>query len=354
MMTFGDEFELPIEVSLQIISACSRPALGSIALVCREWQVLSLIERSTTPASAKDIAVRMQLLNQLEDVDGEYEIWRHGDRSIPPMRLYCRNVLSRCPTEFVTLPTPADGVDANWSIFPSGGAAAGSDVRTVFKKLRINPRSLMTKTDDYTFASTEGGLLQTYWNGQRRVRFTEVPFATARSAAASGVCGAASIDLSATGFCVDVGGFQPMGCSAWGVVLLPGLPLSDDGAILQDVDLRVAVSTRGEVPTLSSVGKRLTAERLLLAGGGFAGRLSPELDVTLDERAEGGNYDNEGRSGGWVLPLMPTSAINGDKTLERELVSSDIGVLGRSLRRFPGGLVRPCWGCKTDRARAVQ
>lgn len=354
MMTFGDEFELPIEVSLQIISACSRPALGSIALVCREWQVLSLIERSTTPASAKDIAVRMQLLNQLEDVDGEYEIWRHGDRSIPPMRLYCRNVLSLCPTEFVTLPTPADGVDANWSIFPSGGAAAGSDVRTVFKKLRINPRSLMTKTDDYTFASTEGDLLQTYWNGQRRVRFTEVPFATARSAAASGVCGAASIDLSATGFCVDVGGFQPMGCSAWGVVLLPGLPLSDDGAILQDVDLRVAVSTRGEVPTLSSVGKRLAAERLLLAGGGFAGRLSPELDVTLDERAEGGNYDNEGRSGGWVLPLMPTSAINGDKTLERELVSSDIGVLGRSLRRFPGGLVRPCWGCKTDRARAVQ
>eukprot|EP01052_Picozoa_sp_SAG31_P045350 SAG31_NODE_8242_length_1491_cov_1.010776_3_plen_65_part_00 len=49
------------------------------------------------------------------------------------------------------------------------GAARGSDVRTQFSKLRINPRTLMVKTDDYTFAQTAGHLVQTYWNGQRRV-----------------------------------------------------------------------------------------------------------------------------------------------------------------------------------------
>ena len=42
---------------------------------------------------------------------------------------------------------------ANWSLFPSGGAARGSDVRTCFTKLRFNPRSFLAKTDDYTCAA---------------------------------------------------------------------------------------------------------------------------------------------------------------------------------------------------------
>ena len=46
-------------------------------------------------------------------------------------------------------------------------------------------------------------------------------------------------------------------------------------------------------------------DELLLVGGGFAGRCVPERDTTRDELAAGGNYDNEGRNGGWVLPLLP-------------------------------------------------
>ena len=116
-MTFGDYFELPIEVGLKIIAACSRAELGTVAIVCRDWQVLSLIERSAAPASAKDIAVKVRLLQQghhrVDEPDGEYHIWRDGDRALPPMRLYCHNVLTDRPTEFVTLPAAAAAAVSN-------------------------------------------------------------------------------------------------------------------------------------------------------------------------------------------------------------------------------------------------
>ena len=49
----------------------------------------------------------------------------------------------------------------------------------------------------------------------------------------------------------------------------------------------------------------------LLAGGGYAGRLSPVLDVTLDEQAAATEMQREGR----VLPLLPTSSIDGMEVL---------------------------------------
>ena len=49
-------------------------------------------------------------------------------------------------------------------------------------------------------------------------------------------------------------------------------------------------------------------DHLLLVGGGFAGRVVPCADTTQDEVAAGGNYDNEGRNGGWVLELLTECA----------------------------------------------
>ena len=88
----------------------------------------------------------------------------------------------------------------------------------------------MTKTDDYTFASTEGALLQTYWNGRRRVEFTDVPFATARDATSAGGAvhdfrrgtahpllltsdriGMAQLDFAGSGFGVKYDEFRAMG-----------------------------------------------------------------------------------------------------------------------------------------------
>ena len=54
-------------------------------------------------------------------------------------------------------------------------------LRTTFSRVRLDPWQLIVKTDDYTFASSEGGpLALTYWNGTRRAEFHDVPFATAR------------------------------------------------------------------------------------------------------------------------------------------------------------------------------
>ena len=59
--------------------------------------------------------------------------------------------------------------------------------------------------------------------------------------------------------------------------------------------------------------------QLIVFGGGYAGRVSPQRDRTLDEAATGILYDDEGNSGGWVLPLHvwqeeDTAVIPGGRT----------------------------------------
>lgn len=187
----------------------------------------------------------------------------------------------------------------------------------------------------------------------------QVPFATARAAAGGGACGAASVDLSSTDFCVDVGIFGPMGCSAWGTVLVPDHPLDEGQKVRSENEswapknpnccpiLILGLDAQAP-PILPSVGDRLVAERLLLVGGGYVGRMSPELDATLDEQAAGGNYDNEGRSGGWVLQLLPLSTVDGEGHLLGEAIKSSAI---RALANVPGGPVRPCWGCRREPSR---
>ena len=53
--------------------------------------------------------------------------------------------------------------------------------------------------------------------------------------------------------------------------------------------------------------RSLVQPRVAIYGGGYAGRMTPLGDRTTDERAKGANYDDEGRNGGWVLPLVRES-----------------------------------------------
>ena len=174
-------------------------------------------------------------------------------------------------------------------------------------KLRVDPWTLVVKTDDYTFAATVGEpLTQSYWNGQRLLRIPRLPFFTARdglglngfdwmdrnwaSVEREGLpvgrslpCGQAQVDLTGTSFCVEdvEATLQDLGFSSWGLVVYA-----------------------------AADGK---SQRLNLCGGGYCGRFGLKRDRTLDERAQNRNADDEGRNGGWVLQLAlgsPTATEN--------------------------------------------
>jgi hypothetical protein len=252
--------------------------------VCHEWHGVSLALRALTPACARDVRIKLEMQGaDPASADGEFRIWPWGDRAAPPVLLFCHNVLGARPTEFL----PLRDASHNLSYFPCGGAARGTAVVSSFEKLRLCPWTLTVKTDDYTFATSAGALRQTYWNGARHLDVRQVPYATARDAAGhafggrgmpSPNRGQAQIDLRGTGFAVSVDGFVSVGCGCFGVVAVP----ADCGA-----------NPRQRVQP-----------RIALFGGGYAGRMTPVADRTMDERAAGGNYDDEGRNGGWVLPLV--------------------------------------------------
>lgn len=119
-----------------------------------------------------------------------------------------------------------------------------------------------------------------------------MPYATARHSLAvvdqPPNCGTAEIDLTGSGFGVCLKEFTPRGCAAWGLLVVP-------------ID--------ASLPNLAGPGKYALLDatpvqpRLTLLGGGFAGRLTPTLDLTHDELAHGADHDHEGRNGGWVLQL---------------------------------------------------
>merc|ERR1712176_1012264 len=90
--------------------------------------------------------------------DGEYKLYYKGI-SEKTMTLYCHNVLSDRPTEFISLHSKRGTKATNYSFAPIGGSCQGSSIKTTFQELRIDPWSLTVKTDDYTFAETVGGPL---------------------------------------------------------------------------------------------------------------------------------------------------------------------------------------------------
>jgi len=274
------------------------------SLVHKSWTALARFARATAPACARDIRIAIEF-GMHDDrrrsdatgytYDGDYELSHKGLGAVP-MTLYCYNIQSDRPTEFLSL--QQDG-RTNYSFAPAGGSCVGRGVRTSFSKLRIDPWSLTVKTDDYTFAETSGGpLRQSYWNGLRIIRLNAVPYATARDSLGNyqyhntnhgrmlvndpntvgpEESGTAMIDLRGTCFGVENaqdGAFRCMGYISYG---------------------RISVKDHGS--------SHNTYQRIHLAGGGYAGRLVPHADRTRDETAFGGNYDDEGSNGGWVLPL---------------------------------------------------
>jgi len=136
--------------------------------------------------------------------DGDYLLYDNGNL----FTVYCDD-MSTMPREYIDL--TSTGPWANFSQYTAGGASPGKNVRTTFKKLRVNPDNLTVDIGDLTFASSTGSLKHS-----NSVQVTSMPYGVAMSCtkpqAANGV---ANIDLRWTPFQVNstftVGGYLAKG-----------------------------------------------------------------------------------------------------------------------------------------------
>ncbi|WP_018680486.1 GON domain-containing protein [Actinokineospora enzanensis] len=121
--------------------------------------------------------------------------------------VYCHDMFGT-PREYLNL--AASGPTANFSQYTAGGAAPGSNTRTTFSKLRLNPQNLTIDVNDLTFATSTGQLT----HGNQTV--TSIPYGTAVGCNSS-ANGVANVDLRGTAFAVSstfhLGGFMPAGTS---------------------------------------------------------------------------------------------------------------------------------------------
>jgi hypothetical protein len=136
--------------------------------------------------------------------DGDYLLYNNGNL----FTVYCDN-MSTMPREYIDL--TSTGPWANFSQYTAGGASPGRNVRTTFKKLRVNPDNLTVDIGDLTFAWSTGALKH---SGKTLV--TSMPYGVAMSCTkAQTANGVGNIDLRWTPFQVSstftVGGYMAKG-----------------------------------------------------------------------------------------------------------------------------------------------
>ncbi len=140
--------------------------------------------------------------------DGDYLLYNSGNL----FTVYCDDMSSNMPREYIDL--VKTGYGANFSQYTAGGASPGTNVRTMFRKLRINPASLTVDIGDLTFASSTGSLKHS-----GSVKVTSMPYGVAMSCTAPQAAnGTGNIDLRYTPFQVNnaftVGGSNAKGSAA--------------------------------------------------------------------------------------------------------------------------------------------
>lgn len=130
------------------------------------------------PASCMDAGNGAQL------ADGEYTLYVGGDEQ-KPWTAYCHS-----GDEFLSV---ADF--SSYGSFGVGGwANPGTDVKTIYTKVRIDPQTLTLDIADQTFARSDGEL---YLSGQK---ITSMPLGVAMACASGSVYGLGRIDLTGTAF----------------------------------------------------------------------------------------------------------------------------------------------------------
>ena len=134
--------------------------------------------------------------------DGPYLL--SGDHKL--FTVYCAGMNTAAPKEYV--PLARTGTSANFSQYTAGGAAPGTDVRTAFTRLRIDPATFTVDIGDLSYASSTGSL------SHSGTPVTSMPYAVAMSCTGS-PDGVANVDLRDTAVRVDnpfaLGGAGPAG-----------------------------------------------------------------------------------------------------------------------------------------------
>ena len=132
--------------------------------------------------------------------DGEYALYVNGDAT-QPWTAWCHD-MAGTPAEYLSL--PSTGASVNFSQYTAGvHNGGGSNVRTLFSKIRIDPSTLRVNTGDQTF-STSSGLL---WHGDA---VTSMSYAAAMNCD-FGNPGLGNVDLRGTSFAVAPNQFQAVG-----------------------------------------------------------------------------------------------------------------------------------------------
>ncbi|MCP2269927.1 GON domain-containing protein [Actinokineospora diospyrosa] len=165
---------------------------------------LSTATATATPVATQGLLDSCAAVRAVVPVapDGNYVL--STDRYL--VGVYCHDMAGN-PREYLNL--SFTGPSLNYSQYTAGGASPGTNVRTAFTKLRVDPKTLTVDINDTTFATSSGTLT----HGGDRV--TSVAYAVAMACNGSAGVGQANLDLRGTAFTVAStfapGGFTPFG-----------------------------------------------------------------------------------------------------------------------------------------------
>ncbi|NOK23356.1 GON domain-containing protein, partial [Corallococcus carmarthensis] len=157
---------------------------------------------ATLPTTCLDIRTA-----QPSAPDSDYTLYLAGDASAN-WTAYCHD-MAGTPREYLTLVRTDAG--SNFSQYTAGGASPGTDVRTSYTRLRIDPITLRVDTADQTFASSTGALTHS------PDTVTAMPYGVAMACRASQ--GVGNIDLRGTPFTVEASAFGVGGADASGAAV---------------------------------------------------------------------------------------------------------------------------------------
>lgn len=186
-----------------ISSTPPRPAVSSAAAAQGSVQpVVSPIP--PRPASCAEIRAANADAN-----DGDYQLYINRDPA-KPWTAHCVG-MSGSPKEYLRL-VNVDG-RFNFSGYRAGGASPGSNVKTSYHEVRINPTSLLVDISDQRFSRSYGSL------SHSPSKVTSMPYGVAMSCDGS-ASGMSNIDLRETPFAVAPaafvqGGAGPSGTSSY-------------------------------------------------------------------------------------------------------------------------------------------